>query len=88
LDYIERRLPLEIAQVYRSQEMGNTDFEILFEEINSSLPGATKKQVEDFAKQVSKLESVKAFFKEFPEDYRLYQDAVDRATKALNYKKP
>lgn len=67
--------------------MASADFEKLLEEINNFLPGATKKQAEDFAKQVSKLENLKVFFEEFPEDYRLYQESIARATKALNYKK-
>ena len=60
----------------------------LLQEISKSLPGATDKQVEDFAKLVISLENINSFVKEFPEDCKPYQDFLNRAAKALNYKNP
>lgn len=60
----------------------------LLQEISNSLPGATEKQVEEFAKLVISLENLKSFVKEFPEDCKPYQDFLNRAIKALNYKNP
>ena len=60
----------------------------LLQEISKSLPGATDKQVEDFAKLVISLENINSFVKQFPEDCKPYQDFLNRAAKALNYKNP
>jgi energy-coupling factor transporter ATP-binding protein EcfA2 len=58
------------------------------DEIQQYLPDASTEQSARFEKQVLRLQDLNSFFKTFPEDVQHFQAQIERAAKALDYKRP
>ena len=58
------------------------------EEIRKNLTDATSEQVEQFAIQVGRLSKFEAFFEKYQDEREQFEDLLDRAKKALDFKKP
>ncbi len=91
LDFLQNLANTEVLKPRSSdiQEFIQTiSQKMVKDEIKKYLHDVTDEQAQSFAREVERLERLKSFFKQYPEELKLYEEQLARGRKALNYKQP
>ena len=71
----------KVSDTHERESSSETD-------IQHYLPGASPEQTQRLAHQANRFDQLKQFFHQFPERQDQFQAQIERAAKALNYKRP